>query len=205
MPSPLLIKPTAIEITNFRKFDHQRVTLSDITVLYGVNGSGKSTIIDAVALPLAATIERFLLSTESKMMNLLSRDIHLERGRRASTFPCKLVLEGSILGEERLAINAESDARLGPGWLPFSDEMDRSVSPRMHDASSTDESIPVIARFTANRTFRREGFGASTWANSLQEPSLRRDGYRGCLDIGTDSDVLAGFGRTGVGTREGES
>jgi hypothetical protein len=53
MPAPVPIR--AVELENFRSFGSAQVPLEQITVLHGVNGSGKSSILEAIELAWAGT------------------------------------------------------------------------------------------------------------------------------------------------------
>ena len=56
LPAPEPI--TALELNNFRSFDHARVELAPVSVVHGPNGSGKSSILEGLELVWAGRSQR---------------------------------------------------------------------------------------------------------------------------------------------------
>jgi predicted ATP-binding protein involved in virulence len=83
------MKLSKIEITNFRCFESLTVPLQpDVNVFVGVNGSGKTAILDAIALAFGDDFQHGPSAENSKTM-LMPFDIRLETGPGNTVTQCK--------------------------------------------------------------------------------------------------------------------
>jgi len=70
------MKLTSLRLTNFRSFERLDIDFDErMTVIAGVNGVGKSTILQAIAMGYSHTLPEFTVSRE-KPLQLLNTDIH---------------------------------------------------------------------------------------------------------------------------------
>ncbi len=189
--SALPFLPTMVELHNFRRFKHLRRNISPFLLLYGKNGAGKTSLLDGLMFPLACAVERFGGSNLGKSMWLRPDDVRIDPATQTRSFPLECFLYGEVLGGPTLSMRARSDGDIGH-WLP-GDAIVEAAALKLHELSSSMQMLPLIARFAADRSFRRPDHSKGNWPNELQKPALRLDGYRDCFDAGRDADRFVSF------------
>jgi predicted ATP-binding protein involved in virulence len=76
-----------LELTNFRCFESLLVPLDKhLNVFVGGNGTGKTAILDSLALALAPTLNRLPLEKKGRVPPLVSADIRLTAENRSAPF-----------------------------------------------------------------------------------------------------------------------
>src|ERR1700733_12472167 len=111
-----------VRVSNFKSITDLTLDLGRVTVLIGANGSGKSNILEAIALASAAT--------QNKLDNefLISRGIRVTEARLMRSAFSHLTAEGSENGvpdakpEESIQIVVEGDGGVSFRCLLFADE-----------------------------------------------------------------------------------
>ncbi|APX74895.1 recombination protein F [Achromobacter insolitus] len=90
------MKLKSLGLTNFRGFDRLDIDFDEkMTVIAGVNGVGKSTVLQAIATAYSHALPEFTVSRE-KPLTLLDSDIH--QGKSS----CTIEMENSVLGDASL-------------------------------------------------------------------------------------------------------
>ena len=194
---------TSISLTDFRSFTSCRIDFQRrLTVIFGKNGTGKSSIIDAIAI---------ILNTEFGNVDAIE-----SAGIIATKADCRrvpTVLGGTTTYEPSSARSIALDGSFGFGTSFLIKHqlggMDIGIASlgrpiggvlRGYDAGD----LPLFAVF---RAVRRYVDAATDLSNS---PISRSDGYRDCLDVSRSRDGLTSWfkrqllkrGRSGLASTE---
>lgn len=183
-------------VKNFRSFKELSVSFEqDYTVLIGINGSGKTSVLDAAALALGG----FLAGLDGVETNSL----HLEDVRYA------MYEQGSSVTRERqYPLIVEGHMNLQPSHeLVWSRELnsDRGRTTSRHAKSimdyaaglqkqirdgSPDVVLPLIAYYGTGRLWARKQTRAAKAAKRRLGLSSRIRGYKDCLDAASNVQMM---------------
>lgn len=183
-------------VKNFRSFKELSVSFEqDYTILIGVNGSGKTSVLDAAALALGG----FLAGLDGVETNSL----HLEDVRYA------MYEQGSSVTRERqYPLIVEGHMNLQPSHeLVWSRELnsDRGRTTSRHAKSimdyaaslqkqirdgSPDVVLPLIAYYGTGRLWARKQTRAAKAAKRRLGLSSRIRGYKDCLDAASNVQMM---------------
>jgi predicted ATP-binding protein involved in virulence len=90
------MKLKSLGLTNFRGFDRLDIDFDDrLTVIAGVNGAGKSTILQAIAIAFSHALPEFTVSRE-KPLAIFASDIQQDKSS------CIIEMENTAISESRL-------------------------------------------------------------------------------------------------------
>ncbi len=174
------MKITKLSLRDFRGFKSLDLTLQpDVTALVGVNGAGKTTILEALAL-LSRCLERSILSGSPEAITPRDGDV------RASAASTHLSVEAEIGGETV----AWSVARTLPGHPPGAGGSLGALKGPIDAAQATfatgSPSFPLVVYFPTNRA-------AIDMPERIGAPEVFTMGhaYDGALDGGASS--FSGF------------
>lgn len=183
-------------LKNFRSFEELTVSFErDCTILIGVNGSGKTSVLDATALALGG----FLAGLDGVETNSL----HLEDVRYA------MYEQGSTVARERqypLAVEGQMELQDG-SELIWSRELNsdrgrttsRKAKPIIEYASGLQKKIrdgnpdvvlPLIAYYGTGRLWARKQTRAAKAAKRRLGLSSRIRGYKDCLDAASNVQMM---------------
>ena len=170
-----------INIRNFKGFDYKEIEFisPSFTVLIGENASGKSTVLDAVAIALGT----FLIGIDG----VQSRSLKKHEIRNIATTPesieaqLPVVLDGNfIINNQTLAFHRTQQKLRGS--LTYKDSAEiidiaRNYTKRIRTNVDTDFNLPLIAYHSTSRLWTeiRE-------RKKYYKKSSRLDGYYRCLD-----------------------
>ena len=173
-----------LQIENFKKYAKQSFDFHPkFTLLVGDNGSGKTTILDALAIALGLWRKAV---RGVRWRNILPEEIRLlperagDRTRFTPQFPVSIAAQGQIGSQQGLQW-----ARTRPleAMLPFdppSPNAEQAISGLVEAAQAQRAPLPVLAYYGAGRA----------WSPTNKRPNLRPDqrkpqqfdAYRNCLD-----------------------
>jgi predicted ATP-binding protein involved in virulence len=193
---------TALSLTDFRSFETCRIDFHRrLTVVFGKNGTGKSSIIDAVAMILnkelanASSVEGAGVAaskTDARRLKKILGDVTTYEP--SSTWSIQAFGD---FGLEALSTFLEFRST----WTTTS-----HVGKRIESILSSNRvgDLPLFAVF---RAVRKYGDAATDLSNS---PVSRSDGYRDCLDVSRSRDGLTSWfkrqllkrGRSGLASTE---
>ncbi|PRP94056.1 hypothetical protein ENSA5_41680 [Enhygromyxa salina] len=151
----------AIELDEYRLPGRRTLTLDEgarLHLLHGHNGSGKSSLVEALELMVTGTIER---------LSGIEDYEHVVRNRWSST-PARVALYSAELGREPLSFElhgADRPARpLASGSRASSFRLDQTVMDRLARASDVDRAAELLAAFFADEAEVRE-----RWQHAMAE------------------------------------
>jgi predicted ATP-binding protein involved in virulence len=192
-----------LTLTNFRRFEQTRVAFRpDINVLIGQNGTGKTTILDALAMGLAGgtrLLHRNIGDAFSESALRLEdvRVARIEKGGIPTLerqMPARIDAEMWFCGEPmesgpQAEMFGDGGVATGPGRpIAFVDFVDLV---RWAVQDGFDVTLPLVAYYGAGRTWRSGQKRASE-----RDDLSRLAGYEGCLEPSTHlSDMRAWFRR----------
>jgi predicted ATP-binding protein involved in virulence len=197
---------TSLELTNFRSFESALFRFPKrLTVVFGKNGSGKSSIVDAIAMILTG---EFLNAGVPGGVFPLPSDTR----RIAKSFGEQTVYEPAPSRK----IEARGHFGFGEGFViaqQVPTEANESDYGRVGNGirrqlqSSEETNLHLFAVFRAKREYHDSKADFSTL------PVGRADGYTACLDLARSSDTLRSWfkrqvlkrGRTGVASGEAQT
>lgn len=151
----------AIELDEYRLPGQRTLELDADTrlhLLHGHNGSGKSSLVEALELMLTGSIER---------LSGIEDYEHVLRNRWAET-PAQIALHGSEPGAAPLRFQLDGASRppvpLAPGSRAASFRLDQTVMDRLARASDIDRAAELLAAFFADEAEIRERWQAAVAA-----------------------------------------
>ena len=189
---------THLELTNYRKFKHYSIDFdSQMTVLVGENGSGKTSILSAACVALSAFVSQIAPSGQQA---ITQDDAHVCQYEtdgmvdQQRQFPVTVSAKG-IVGEadgSKVSWSRGLNSKNDKVSLVQSDEMANIA----HDCAdrirfgAADLVLPVIVSYGTARLWG----GNQISLSSRDTAFSRQDGYRGALDAGFDErQLLAWF------------
>lgn len=183
------------KVMNFRGFEEREFEFSiGFNVFVGDNGSGKTAVLDALALGLRSPLEALTSAPRSTSDSRDQRMVSAEQGgvlTISAITPIRVefrgYIDGAVLdwtrifdsaGERRLTIGSQSTDSVET--LPWLDQEARQRATDLLSrlSSKTAVALPLIAHFGTDRLFRIEREPLS----ETFTPGSRLRGYDGCLD-----------------------
>ncbi len=176
-----------LTLENFRCYKNLQVEFtSRLSVIVGVNGAGKSSILDAAALAVNAYLSGFD-GIGAKRID--DKDIRVETYRIGSSIevqrqlPVKVSAVGEIFGEKKewYRIRQQNHSIKGAAAARACGEM----AEEWMSSGSTEHIFPVIACYGTDRlwsTPEKPDLSSATYQ--------RQDGYAGCLNAHVDTTEM---------------
>jgi predicted ATP-binding protein involved in virulence len=196
---------TALSLTDFRSFTTCRIDFHRrLTVVFGKNGTGKSSIIDAIAIILTTEFAnagaRGIKSSGVEGAKSDCRRLPTVLGDTTTYEPSSsqsIQVDGYFGFDAQFAITHQLSAR-GSSFADLGKQIGRVLEG--HEISH----LPLFAVF---RAVRKYGDASTDLSNS---PVSRSDGYRDCLDVSRSRDGLTSWfkrqllkrGRSGLASTE---
>lgn len=182
-----------LELTNYRKFKHYSIDFdSQMTVLVGENGSGKTSILSAASSALGEFVAKI---ASNGRRPITQADAHICQYEgdgmidQQKQFPVIVAAEG-IVGEMRKTVSwtRSLDSEDDRIRLLQNDELEQAAftcSKRLK-SGDPDLILPVIIDYGTSRLWN----GGNTSPSSKDTALSRKDGYRGALDASFDEQQL---------------
>lgn len=189
---------THLELMNYRKFKHYSIDFdSQMTVLVGENGSGKTSILSAACVALSAFVSKVAPGNRQ----MITHD---------DAYVCQYETDGIVDQQRQFPVTVSAKGVVGEGdisevsWSRGLDSEDDTASYIENDAmeriafncsnriksGDPDLVLPVIVRYGAARLWN----GNRVSLNSRDTAFSRQDGYSSALDAGFDErQLLAWF------------
>ena len=194
------MKINKLKLENFRCFKEYELTLSDrFTLLIGDNGSGKTAVLDAIALAISKFLEGFLVPTD--LRSISDDDTHYEFFSMGQA-PIK---EKGVL---QLLIKVEGIVNkirlywefLYPKFL-HSKRINLAFEPTKigliafdlaESITSPETLLPLLAHYDTSRLWKK----TDNEEIETLSPGSRLSGYRNCLNTGLDLKQLFSWFKT---------
>lgn len=197
-----------LELRNFRSFADLRIDFEPrVTLLVGRNGSGKTAVLDALAIMLRAPLAILSGKTNSELssdnkLNFRERNIRRinasveSRGATASIEP-QLPVIGTATGildgapvswtRRQLTVAGNTTDESAEVRTPLSELRQRAIGP-FHSTEFPEEptTLPVVATYGVERLVKSR-------QNRSSLGSSRLDAYAAALEHGSDLTRLSGF------------
>jgi predicted ATP-binding protein involved in virulence len=184
-----------LELKNFRGFEELKLDLHpSLTVLVGVNGTGKTAILDSIAIMLSTVLREFnghvrgFLLSDARVVPL-DLDSQSSVARMESVFPVSARISGTVASEEVWWLRNRNSARGKTTWADRNTNVGH-VAKRVWTES--DESrpdaplLPVIALYGVERLL-----GVRRAAGSIARS--RSGAYDAALDGKSDLSRLSEY------------
>jgi predicted ATP-binding protein involved in virulence len=149
-----------LELTNFRGFDQLEIDFHpSLTVLVGVNGVGKTAVLDAVAIMLGSIVREFGGDTHGFARSDVreeASDLRSEDGIASmdAVYPVSALAEGTLAGTELWWRRTRQRAGGNTTWADRNGAVGDVARSAWKSAQSTDEStppLPVLALYGTER------------------------------------------------------
>lgn len=186
------MKIEKIKIQNFRCYEKTELELkNDYTVLIGINGSGKTTILDAISIALGGYISNF---DNMGIYGINKNDSHYkmyELGsiiEREHQFPVKISAEGKINNKTiqwTRSLNKENGRTTNVGAkeiITYATEIQEKVK-----SGNKEVILPVIAYYGTGRLWMQK---REKNVKNTQENFSRLKGYIDCLDSASNEKMM---------------
>ena len=137
----------SLTLKNFRGFKDTEITFSEgLTVLVGVNGAGKSSVLDALAIMLSWAVAR-IRTENGKGPRLAETDIH--NGTESASAEMQLEYQGSVYAWTLAGTRPGKENGTESDWKSLAD----FAGTVRHLITSTNEqcSIPVLCYYPVSR------------------------------------------------------
>lgn len=176
-----------ITLNNFHGFEKQSFDISErFTVLIGENGTGKTAVLDGVAVAMGAFI-RGILGSDQKGRTIREDEVHLKMYHSEGT--------GAVSYEAQYPSSVEAEGLIGEAEYKWKRSVDRErgTTTRSHARAIIEHAellgkevqkgapvdLPVISYFGTGRVWaRKRDKTLSPW-----KVGSRLNGYMDCLDI----------------------
>lgn len=175
-----------LRIKNFRCFEHLELPLNkNLNILVGINGAGKSTVLDALAVALGGYLSGF---DDIKGNNIQTEDAHFKmfpagsRIERQGQFPVEVYAEGEVQGgfaekvEWQRELNGEG-RRTTHGNLKDIIEYGRLLQQKVRNGDSQCI-LPLVAYYGTGRLWLQKRNRSPYYPG---EKLSRQMGYIDCL------------------------
>lgn len=171
-----------ITIKNYKKYDSLTIKLNhDFTLIIGGNGSGKTTILDALATLLGVYLQAFKNINYNEIHGIKKRDIKLnitdKNNNIVTNYQTPIIISGNcIMNNQEISlkrIKANINSR-----NTFHKKENKNLTSFVQEVSSNERSIlPIISYHGTGRLWEEASKGSSK-----MEQLTRLDGYRDCLN-----------------------
>lgn len=183
---------TQVQLTNYRGFEEITIPLEqNITVLVGNNGSGKSSVLDGLAIGLASL---FLGLEGESSGSIHKNDVRLKtfelgsRLERQPQYPARIRCDGEVYGH---TISWERSLNTESGSTTYGDAKElTTITKKINDQVKSGDStviLPVISYYSTGRLWAKKREKRDSAKVSLQN---RYAGYADCLDVMSNEKLL---------------
>lgn len=189
------MKLNRVQLSNYRGFESIDLPLHDnVTILVGNNGSGKSSVLDGIAIGLASV---FLGLEGESSGSIHKNDVRIQtfelgsRLERQPQYPTRVCCHGVVYGKSiswARALNTKS------GSTTYGDaheltEITLSINERVK-AGDSSVILPIISYYSTARLWAKKKEKRDSVKVSLQN---RYAGYTDCLDVMSNEKLLYGW------------
>lgn len=180
-----------IELMNFHKFEHCCVDFDEsLTVLVGDNGSGKSSVLEAVAAALDAVLFKLVFRKQRELCRSDARVQSFEMGGMTDSqgqYPVVVSVNGHV-GDE----SVEWERQLNSADGGTVDNLGSSISSLLRATAEgikngdTELVLPVLAFYGTGRLWA----GGHRSLDARRQTLSRQNGYSGSLDAKASEDQM---------------
>ncbi|MBL0385293.1 AAA family ATPase [Tumebacillus sp. ITR2] len=184
-------------LENFRGFERREITFSEqFTVLIGDNGSGKSTILDGLAVALGsfmAGIEgreiRTIQSEEVRQKKIVIGEITTMEPQLPTRVVCTGTVEGRRQTWDRSVLKVNTSGAISeraeyPSLITYAEGLREIIS------AGKEIKLPLLSYYGTGRMYAKKpafGFGKRAFFPDLPtKPGSRVEGYFNCLSSGVN-------------------
>lgn len=194
--SELAMRINRLDLTNFRCFDERSFTFHErFTLLIGVNATGKTTVLDALAVALGAALIPIphALSGSIHRRDVRRTHQHIgETGHFVEHYPVRVEARGSIdghdIGWKRALRSAKSRTTRG-GTRTIREVMNQLVR---RSAPRDDVVLPYIGYYGTGRLWREQRLLSEGGIDPARRSS-RYVGYQNCLTPSSSARHLSAW------------
>jgi predicted ATP-binding protein involved in virulence len=182
-----------ITLRNMRRFEHLEIDFSPrTTVLVGTNGSGKTAVLDAIAIVLSTVVREF----EGDTQGFVTRDVRNRAAELSSVggvarldpiYPVEVNIDATLAGEQFNWSRSRSSLKGRTSWgNSLVRQFARDIAGEARFTLTDTPRMPVIANYGVERLIGvRRANGAIT--------ASRFGAYSAALDPKSDLTRLSGF------------
>ena len=190
------MKIRQLELKNFRCFDHKTFEFSDqFNVLIGDNGTGKSAILDALAISAGSL---FLGIDDTSARNIRPDEVRLVRIQSGETptsekfYPVNIVSQG-VVAEREIQWSRSLDSSSGRTTIKDARSI-QEIGKELQDRARNGESVilPLISYYGTGRLWSQK----KEKSIETLPPRARRYGYVDCLDPASNQKQLLKWMKT---------
>lgn len=188
-----------LEVENFRCFEHLEVSLDpSLTVLVGANGTGKTAVLDVLAIMLSTVVREFEgetrgFSTEDAREVPLDLDSRSAVARMHPVYPVRARVEATLAGDEFWWRRERASAKGRTSWGEKNSQVGQAIARvwrdsdgRLDDLVERRPLLPVVALYGVERLF-----GVRKAASAIARS--RSGAYASALDGKSDLSRLSRF------------
>lgn len=189
------LKIQRVALNNFRRFESQEFHFSDqFTILIGDNGSGKTAILDAVALTLSAFLSGFGSQGEQRLAESDVRRVRIDYEDQTTSepqYPVSVHCEGAVY-DASYSWGQKMDARGKDSHYETDDRFEELVSQMLEGVKSGEDIIlPLIAHYATDRLWRDDRPSTETLT-----PGSRLEAYDDALQSTSAARAFINWFRT---------
>lgn len=148
----------ALTIENFRCFEHFAIDLDpSLTVLVGVNGTGKTSILDSIAVMLSTVLREFNGPTRGFALSdarEVTRDLRSQDSvaRMERVFPVSAAVRGTLAGQIYEWSRTRQSAKGRTSWADRNSDLGRDMALLWKSSDeASGQVLPVIALYGVER------------------------------------------------------
>ncbi len=186
----------SLQMNNFRCFEKIVINFErTYTVLIGINGAGKSSILDAMSIALGS----FFAGLDGVQSNALHQDdVHYrmyEEGsvpNREKQFPTSVSMgaevNGGITLQWQRSLNNENGrttVKEARSIMEYASNLQERVR-----KGDKDVTLPLIAYYGTGRLWARKQNRRKINQSKTNSVGSRLRGYKDCLDVNTNEDIM---------------
>lgn len=185
----------SIEMKNFRCFENLKVDLNKkYTVLLGINGVGKSTILDAISIGLGSYLSGFdniptnSIHTDDAHYKMYEMGSNIER---QGQYPVDIFLKANIMGDDftwKRSLNGEGRKTTiveAKEIKAYAEELQQQV--RNGDKNCI---LPIIAYYGTGRLWMQKRKKKTDNLKAKKTDINRTMGYLDCLDVASNEKLM---------------